>query len=151
MIVASALWTLLWSLLALVAWTLGGDTTGWVVASVALAFGVLAFVLGVSLVRGPPTDPCEWLVTAGASLAVFVLPVDSYLEDREAAQSTARSRVYMERNGLNDVEADCDDEDNSDGSQSWICEMGFTADFRRLRGESADGRTSNSPPTSTSA
>ena len=36
----------------------------------------------------------------------------------------------MERNGLNDVEADCDRlEDNSDGSQSWICEMGFTADY----------------------
>ena len=36
----------------------------------------------------------------------------------------------MERNGLNDVEADCDRlEDNSDGSQSWIWEMGFAADY----------------------
>jgi hypothetical protein len=130
-IVASALWTLLWGLLALVAWTLGGDTTGWVVASVALAFGVLAFVLGVSLVRGRPPSRMGWLVTAGASLAVFLLPVDSYLEDREAAPvNRAVARVYMERNGLNDVEADCDRlEDNSDGSQAWICDMGFAADY----------------------
>lgn len=131
MIVASVLWTLLWGLLALAASTFGGDTTGWVVASVALALGVLVFVLGVSLVRGRPPSRTGWLVTAGASLAVFVLPVDSYLEDREAAPvNRSVGRVYMERSGLKGVEADCDRlEDNSDGSQSWICEMGLAADY----------------------
>ena len=145
------LWTLLWGLLALVAWTLAATRPGgW---SRALRWRSACLrVLGVSLVRGRPPTRVEWLVTAGASLAVFVLPVDSYLEDREAAPvNRAVARVYMERNGLNDVEADCDRlEDNSDGSQSWICEMGFTADYDVCEA-SADGRTSNSPPTSTSA
>ena len=119
------------------------------VASVALAFGVLAFVLGVSLVRGRPPTRVEWLVTAGASLAVFVLPVDSYLKIARQPRSTARSRVYMERNRTT-WRPIATGSNNSDGSQSWICEMGFTADYD-VRGEECDGRTSNSPPTSTSA
>lgn len=132
MIIASVLWTLFWAVVALAASAFGSDvTSGWVLVSIALALGVLAFVLGVSLVRGRQPSRMGWLAAGGALLALLALPVDSYLGDREAAPvNRAVSREYMERSGLKDVEAHCDRlEDNPDGSQSWICEMGFAADY----------------------
>ena len=46
-----------------------------------------------------------------------------------APVNRAVSRLYMERNGVRSVEADCDRlDDNPDGSESWICDMGFAAD-----------------------
>jgi hypothetical protein len=130
-IVASLLWTLLWVVVALLASALGGSTSGWLICSAALALGVFVFVFGLSLVRGRPPNRLGWVAVGVIVLALIVLPARSWFEDREAGPvNRAVERAYMESSGLENVTADCDRlEDNRDGSESWICDFGFEADY----------------------
>jgi hypothetical protein len=130
-IVAGVLWTLLWGVVALMAWTFGGDTSGWVIGSAALALGVLVCVLGISLVRGRQPRRPEWLVVGGVMLALFVLPVGSWLDDREADPvNSAVQRTLMDRSRGGEVKADCGRlEDNRDGSESWVCDVQIGFDY----------------------
>lgn len=130
-IVASILWTLLWGTLALLAAAFGGDTSGAVMTSVALALGVLVFVAGVIFVRGRPPSRLGWFAVGGGVLALFALPASSWLEDREAAPvNRAVQQEYMKRSGVENVKADCGRlEDNRDGSESWICDVETPVDY----------------------
>lgn len=122
-IIASVLWTLLWGALALAASAFGGDTSGWVIVSAALAFGVLVFVLGVSLVRGRPPSGWGWLAVAGTVLALFALPLSSWSDDRSTQRfNRPAERAYAEHSGQTDVKADCDLLwTNPDGSERVEC------------------------------
>ena len=115
----------------MLALALGGSTSGWVIASVGLAAGVLVFVLGITLVRGRQPSRLGWLGVGGAMVALLVLPVGSWLGDREAAPvNRAVERVYMEAKGLEDVKADCGRlEDNPNGTESWICDVEAAFDY----------------------
>jgi len=122
-IVAALLWTVFWSLVGLLASAFGSDTGDWVVVSSALAVGVFAFLLGVSLVRGRWPNRWGWLAAVGASLTLFALPLSSWSDDRGTQRfNRPAERAYAEHSSQTDVKADCDLLwTNPDGSEQVEC------------------------------
>jgi hypothetical protein len=124
-IIVSVLWTLLWGAVALAGAAFGSDTQGWVIVSVALAFGLLGFVGGVAIVRGRSLSRWAWVGVAAGLLALLALPLASWAEDRAASPvNHAVEQAYMKGSLLTNVEADCDKiNENPDGSEDWDCAL----------------------------
>jgi hypothetical protein len=102
-----------------------------VIVSAALALGVFGFAGGVRLVRGRRPSRVGRLVVGGAVLGLLVLPLSSWLNDRDASPvNRAVRQTLMKRSGQEDVSADCGRlEDNQDGSESWICDVRVAFDY----------------------
>ena len=64
-------------------------------------------------------------------LALFVLPVRSWLEDRAASPvNSAVQRDYLERSGVENVKADCGRiKDKRNGLESWVCDIETPLDY----------------------